>query len=102
MVGQGHRLVIEAWDRDKYLAPLSYYLSKTTINRMVYGMALELRKHDITAVALSPGWMRTDSIESSAPDTAVPMIDTSRTAFCSPVSCRWWRRTTPLWGSTDL
>lgn len=50
------------WDRDKYFAPLSYYLSKTTINRMAYGMGLELREYNIAVVALSPGWMRTEAV----------------------------------------
>lgn len=50
------------WDRDKYLSNLPYDLSKTTINRMAYGMALELEAHGIAAVALSPGFMRTESI----------------------------------------
>lgn len=63
------------WDRDKYFAPLSYYLSKTTINRMVYGMALELRKHDITAVALSPGWMRTEAVMADLPPNGRPSLE---------------------------
>lgn len=50
------------WDRDKYHPPLSYYLAKATVNRMAYIMALELREHNITAVALSPGWMRGENI----------------------------------------
>ncbi|HCP32054.1 TPA: oxidoreductase [Candidatus Acetothermia bacterium] len=50
------------WDRGKCLSNLPYDLAKTTINRMAYGMALELRKYHIAAVALSPGWMRTESV----------------------------------------
>lgn len=47
-------------DRGKYLSNLPYDLSKTVINRMVYGMAIELE--DIAAVALSPGFMRTEAV----------------------------------------
>lgn len=74
MIPQRQGLIINTtfWDRDKYFAPLSYYLSKTTINRMVYGMALELRKHDITAVALSPGWMRTEAVMANLPPNGRP------------------------------
>lgn len=50
------------WDRDKYHPPLPYYLAKATINRMAYVMALELREHNITVVALSPGWLRGENI----------------------------------------
>ena len=50
------------WDRGKCLSNLPYDLAKTAINRMAYGMALELRKYHIAAVALSPGWMRTESV----------------------------------------
>lgn len=51
-----------AWDRGKYLMPLPYDLSKTAINRMAYGMALELQTYNIAAVALAPGWMRTEDV----------------------------------------
>jgi NAD(P)-dependent dehydrogenase (short-subunit alcohol dehydrogenase family) len=50
------------WDRGKYFKPLLYDLAKAAINRMAYGMALELREHDIAVVALSPGWLRTEHI----------------------------------------
>jgi len=74
MISQRQGLIVNTtfWDRGKYFAPLSYYLSKTTINRMVYGMALELRKHDITAVALSPGWMRTEAVMADLPPNGRP------------------------------
>lgn len=74
MISRRQGLIINTtfWDRDKYFAPLSYYLSKTTINRMVYGMALELRKHGITAVALSPGWMRTEAVMADLPPNGRP------------------------------
>lgn len=50
------------YDRGKYFQPLSYFLAKNTINQMAYGMGLELREHNITAIALSPGWMRTEAV----------------------------------------
>jgi len=74
MIPQRQGLIISTtfWDRDKYFAPLSYYLSKTTINRMVYGMGLELREHNIAAVALSPGWMRTEAVMADLPPNGRP------------------------------
>lgn len=50
------------WDRNRYLGNLFYDLAKAAINRMVYGMARELREYDIAAVALSPGFMRTERV----------------------------------------
>jgi NAD(P)-dependent dehydrogenase (short-subunit alcohol dehydrogenase family) len=47
-----------AWPEDHYDGRLVYYLAKLTVNRMVWGMAQELREHSIAAVALSPtGWV---------------------------------------------
>ena len=74
MLPQGQGLIVNTtfWDRDKYFAPLPYYLSKTAINRMAYGMALELRAHNIAAVALSPGWMRTEAVMGNIPPNGRP------------------------------
>ena len=50
------------WDRGKCLSGLPYDLAKTAINRLAYAMALDLRPYGVAAVALSPGWMRTEAI----------------------------------------
>lgn len=50
------------YDRGKFVSNLYYDLAKSTVNRMAYGMALELRPHGITAVAVAPGWMRTERV----------------------------------------
>ncbi|HLO04920.1 MAG TPA: SDR family NAD(P)-dependent oxidoreductase [Symbiobacteriaceae bacterium] len=55
------------YDRGKYLSNLYYDLAKTAVNRMAYGMALELKPHGITAVALAPGWMRTERVMDTNP-----------------------------------
>jgi NAD(P)-dependent dehydrogenase (short-subunit alcohol dehydrogenase family) len=79
MLPHGQGLVISTtfWDRDKYFKPLPYHLAKTTINRMAYGMALELREYGIAAVALSPGWLRTEHIlrEYETDDLSAHKID---------------------------
>lgn len=65
MMSQRQGLIINttACDpRGKYLGNLPYDLAKTVINRMAYGLALELRAYNIVAIALSPGWMRTEDI----------------------------------------
>ena len=64
MAPQRRGLIVNTtfWDRGKCLGNLPYDLAKTAINRMAYVMALELREHNVAAVALSPGWMRTESV----------------------------------------
>jgi NAD(P)-dependent dehydrogenase (short-subunit alcohol dehydrogenase family) len=39
-----------------------YDVAKGAINRMTYGMARELREHNIAVVALAPGFMRTERV----------------------------------------
>jgi NAD(P)-dependent dehydrogenase (short-subunit alcohol dehydrogenase family) len=64
MMPQRRGLIVNTtfWDRGKALGNLPYDVAKTAINRLAYMMALELRAHDIAAVALSPGWMRTEAV----------------------------------------
>jgi len=50
------------WDRDKALGSLPYDVAKNAINRLAYNMALELRRYGIAAIAVSPGWMRTEAV----------------------------------------
>ncbi len=59
---QGLIVSTTAWDRDKYLGNLFYDLAKNAVNRMAYGMARDLRDHGIAAVALAPGFMRTERV----------------------------------------
>jgi NAD(P)-dependent dehydrogenase (short-subunit alcohol dehydrogenase family) len=64
MIARRQGLIVNTtfWDRNKLLSPLPYDLAKSTINRMAYGMALELKPYSVAAVALSPGWMRTEAV----------------------------------------
>jgi len=64
MISHKQGLIINTtfYDHGKYFQPLSYFLAKSTINQMAYGMGLELREHNIAAIALSPGWMRTEAV----------------------------------------
>lgn len=70
MIPRRRGIIISTTFRDprgKYLGSLPYDLSKAAINRMIYAMSLELRPHSIAAVALSPGWMRTEAVMSNKP-----------------------------------
>lgn len=64
------------WDQDTYLRPLSYDLAKGAINRMASGMARKLRDYGVAAVALSPGWMRTEAVlDHVAPQLTIDSLD---------------------------
>jgi len=51
-----------AWAYDEYLRNIYYDLSKAAVIRMVRGMAHDLKPHNVAAVALAPGFMRTERI----------------------------------------
>lgn len=59
---QGLIIYTTAWDRDIYLGNLYYDLAKNAVNRMAFGMARELQKYNVAAVALAPGFMRTERV----------------------------------------
>jgi NAD(P)-dependent dehydrogenase (short-subunit alcohol dehydrogenase family) len=50
-----------AWDHDKYLG--GYYdIAKHAIARMILGLGIELRRHNVAAIAVAPGFMRTERV----------------------------------------
>lgn len=51
-----------AWAYDEYLRNIYYDLSKAAVIRMMPGFAHDLRKYNIAAVAVAPGFMRTERI----------------------------------------
>ena len=61
-------LVVEVTDgtdefnSDHYRDPLFYDLAKASVIRMAWGLAQELRPHECTAVALTPGWLRSEAM----------------------------------------
>lgn len=64
MVAQGHGLVIEMTDGDSpnYRGHLYYDLVKASVIRLAYGMAQELQRHGVTALALTPGFLRSEAM----------------------------------------
>ena len=61
-------LVVEVTDGtseyndDHYRVSLFYDLAKTSVIRMAWSLAQELKPHHCTAVALSPGWLRSEQM----------------------------------------
>jgi NAD(P)-dependent dehydrogenase (short-subunit alcohol dehydrogenase family) len=64
MIGHRGGLIVStvAWAFDEYLRNLYYDVSKAAVIRLMRGMAHDLRPHGVTAIALSPGFMRTERI----------------------------------------
>jgi len=62
MVEKGRGIIVEIGDGDTlaYRGHLFYDLVKVTINRLALAMAEELHPHGVAAVAMSPGYMRTE------------------------------------------
>jgi len=51
-----------AWAFNAYLGSLYYDVAKAAVIRIALGMARELRPHGVAAVALAPGFMRTERV----------------------------------------
>lgn len=64
MIERGAGLIVStvAWAFGEYLGNLYYDVAKAAIVRMAFGMAQELKPHNIAAVALAPGFMRTERV----------------------------------------
>ena len=64
MITQPGGLIVStvAWAYDEYLRNIYYDLSKAAVIRMTRGMAHDLRPHGVAAIAVAPGFMRTERI----------------------------------------
>jgi len=67
MLPAGRGMIIHTswYDQGKYTGHFYYDLAKNALNRMAFGMGTELKRYGITALALSPGWMRTERVVES-------------------------------------
>ncbi|HEX7868349.1 MAG TPA: SDR family oxidoreductase [Variovorax sp.] len=60
---KGLMLTTTFWDRGHYLrGSLFYDLAKASMTRLAFGMAHDLRPHNVASIAVSPGWMRTEFV----------------------------------------
>lgn len=64
MVAAGRGLILNttSWYHDVYTGMLYYDLAKNALNRLAFGMAQDLEPHGVTALAVAPGWMRTELV----------------------------------------
>ncbi len=64
MIERGSGLIVGtvAWAFGAYTGNLYYDTAKAAVIRIAFGMAEELRPHGVTAVAVAPGFMRTERV----------------------------------------
>lgn len=64
MVALGKGLIVEVTDGDTldYRGNLFYDLAKTSAIRLAYAMAEDLRPHGVTALAVTPGFLRSEAM----------------------------------------
>src|ERR1700733_1182768 len=64
MLGRGWGIIFEITDGDAfyYRGNLFYDLVKISVIRLAFAMSRELRKKNITAVALTPGFLRSEAV----------------------------------------
>lgn len=79
----GARLIVNvvAWAFDEYLGNLWYDVAKAASIRMVQGLARELGGADIAAVALAPGFVRTERVEAALKGNAEALARTESSAY---------------------
>lgn len=67
MLGSGTGPIVNtvAWLRGEYLGNLYYDVAKSAIVRMTEGMASELKPHGVSAIAVAPGFVRTERVMSA-------------------------------------
>lgn len=67
LMANGSGLIVGtvAWAFGAYTGNLYYDVAKAAVIRMAFGMAQELRPHRIAAVAIAPGFMRTERVLAS-------------------------------------
>jgi NAD(P)-dependent dehydrogenase (short-subunit alcohol dehydrogenase family) len=102
-------LVVEVTDgtaeynADHYRVNLFYDLAKTSVTRMAWGLAQELGPRGVTAVALTPGWMRSElMLEHHAVTEANWRDATERTPhFCISESPRFVGRAVAALAADD-
>ena len=69
---------ISAGDEGKFQLDLQYDVAKAAIDRLAFGLSGRLRSHGIVALALHPGFTRTERVEAEAPPEALSETHSAR------------------------
>jgi dehydrogenase/reductase SDR family member 1 len=69
MLAQRHGLIVNLsyWAAQKHVANVPYGVAKAATDKLAADMAHELREHNVAAVALYPGLVRTEKVMAAAP-----------------------------------
>jgi NAD(P)-dependent dehydrogenase (short-subunit alcohol dehydrogenase family) len=64
LFGRASPLIVEITDGDSYMyrGNMFYDLAKTIVIRMAYAMSVDLRKEGVTALAVTPGFLRSEAM----------------------------------------
>ena len=64
LIRQGDGLIVEVSDghHDGYRGQVAYDLVKSSVNRLAYGMAWDLQGTGVTALAVCPGFLRSEAV----------------------------------------
>lgn len=81
--GAHPRLIVNtlAWSSGDYLRNLFYDVAKAATLRFTAGLALELRPHDVAAVAVAPGFMRTERVMATHAKTPIDLRRTESVEY---------------------
>lgn len=100
MLERGRGLIVNTlWDVGRHFhAHVFYDTVKNAVSRMSFGMAEQLREHGIAVVALSPGWLHTETMdlspEQAAQTESTEYIGRATAALAGdPEVLRWSGRT---------
>jgi NAD(P)-dependent dehydrogenase (short-subunit alcohol dehydrogenase family) len=93
-------LIVEIGDGDSYTyrGHLFYDLVKTTVIRLAFGMARELRRKNVAAVALTPGFLRSEAMLERFGGTEANWQDAVKKMPTMPARKRRCSRDAPLPG----
>jgi len=64
LAAQRSGLIVEITDGDspRYRGNLLYDLAKASIIRLAYGLSIEMKRYDVTVVAVTPGFLRSEAM----------------------------------------
>lgn len=71
---------ISAGDEDKYRGQVMYDVAKAAVDRLAFAEAQELRPHGVAALALYPGFTRTERVERFADAADIAAAESPRYA----------------------
>lgn len=69
---------ISAGDEGKFLGDVQYDVAKAAIDRLGFALSRHLRRHDIAALTIHPGFTRTERVEAEAPPQELQQTHSAR------------------------